>query len=69
MPTMNRIKLIAVALGTILVVVVIAQNTQEVQTQVLWMRLSMPRAVLLIGALLVGFGFGVVFGDRLRRRR
>ncbi len=66
---MNRIKLIALAAAAILVVIVIAQNTQEVQTHVLWMRVSMPRAVLLIVCLLVGFGLGVLFGGRLRKKR
>lgn len=66
---MNRTKHLALVAAAILVIVVIAQNTQEVETHVLWMRVGMPRAVLLIVCLLVGFGLGVLFGGRLRRKR
>lgn len=65
---MTRIKTFSIALAAVLIIIVIAQNTQEVQTHVLWMRVTMPRAVLLIVTLVLGFGLGTLFGGRLRRK-
>lgn len=65
---MNRVKVAGIIVAALVVVIVIAQNTDEVRTKVLWMEAVMPRAVLLIVTLLVGFGLGVLFGGRLRRK-
>lgn len=39
---------------TILVVIVILQNTEEVTTKLLFVEVTMPRAFLLAGALVIG---------------
>lgn len=65
---MSRAKLITIAVLVTLLVIVIFQNSQDVETRLLWMQITMPRALLLMVMLLVGFGLGVLFGGRLRRK-
>jgi hypothetical protein len=42
------------------VIIVVLQNTQSVETRILLVTLSMPRAVLLFVTLLLGFVLGLV---------
>ncbi len=65
---MNRIKLIAVAVAALLTVIVVLQNTETVETTLLFFSLSMPRAALLFGAMTVGFTVGVLVANRLAAR-
>ena len=58
---MPRAKLGVIAVVTILAVVVILQNTAAVETRVLFVTVTMPRAVLLVLALAVGFVLGLLF--------
>jgi uncharacterized integral membrane protein len=53
--------------AALLVVVLILQNTESVNTRLLFVTVSMPRAVLLLTTLLVGFAAGVLVGYRWRR--
>jgi len=48
--------------------VVIFQNTQQVETQFLFWTFSLPRAALLAATLLAGFAGGVIWTG-LRRRK
>ena len=66
---MNKVKTIIAAILVILVVIVILQNMESVETRFLLARVEMPRAVLLIITLLVGFGVGVVASDRVFHRK
>jgi uncharacterized integral membrane protein len=65
---MKKIKLIVAALLAVLFVVVILQNTQEVETKLLFATISMPRAVLLLTTLVVGFVIGLLTAGRLSKR-
>jgi uncharacterized integral membrane protein len=65
---MNRIKLIAVAIAALLTVIVVLQNTETVETKLLFFTLSMPRAALLFGAIAVGFTVGVLVANRIAAR-
>ena len=65
---MKKAKTIIAAILVILVVIVILQNMESVETRFLLATIEMPRAVLLIITLLVGFGVGLVTSDRLLRR-
>ena len=62
---MKSIKNIAVAVLLILTVVVVLQNTEAVETKLLFMTLSMPRALLLFITLIAGIVIGLVFGTKL----
>jgi uncharacterized integral membrane protein len=42
------------------VVFVVFQNTQAVETRVLFLTLTLPNAALLFGTLIIGFAIGVL---------
>lgn len=55
-----HIKLSTMAVLAMLGLIVILQNTDQVQTRILLWSITMPRAVLLVGTLLIGFALGVI---------
>jgi len=61
---MSRARVIGVAAAAILVIVIVLQNTQAVDTKLLFITITMPRAVLLFVTLLAGFVLGVVAANR-----
>ncbi len=58
-PLMQKAKIAAIALLALLVLIVVLQNTDSVETKILFFSITMPRAALLFGALVVGFILGV----------
>jgi uncharacterized integral membrane protein len=58
--TMNKLKVAAIAVITLVVVVVVLQNTQAVDTKLLFFTVTMPNAALLFGSLSIGFAVGVL---------
>ena len=58
--TMNRLKVVAIAVIALVVVVVVLQNTQAVETKLLFLTVTLPNAVLLFGTLIIGFAIGVL---------
>ena len=58
--TVNRLKIVAVAVIALIVVVVVLQNTQNVETRLLFLKVTMPNAALL---------FGTTCGDSVTRAR
>ena len=56
---MNKTKLIVIGVIDLIATVVTIQNTQPVDTHILFFTLSMPRAVLLLLMVLIGFAIGV----------
>jgi uncharacterized integral membrane protein len=66
---MKNLKVIAAVVVGILIVVVTLQNTQEVDTRLLFVTISMPRAVLLIVTLIIGFVIGLLVSGRLRAKK
>jgi uncharacterized integral membrane protein len=58
--TINKLKIVAIAVITLVVVVVVLQNTQAVETKLLFLTVTMPNAALLFGTLIVGFAIGVL---------
>ena len=62
---MKRLKLIVIAVVAVLTVIVVFQNTQSVETEILFVTFRMPRALLLFGTLLMGFVLGAVRVDKL----
>lgn len=57
---MNKLKLVAIAVIAVVAVIVVFQNTQAVETKVLFLTLTLPNAALLFGTLIVGFAIGVL---------
>lgn len=66
---MTRTKLVITAVLALLVLIVILQNTAAVETKILFITLTMPRAVLLIGTTLVGFLLGVLVAFRMTKQK
>jgi len=57
---MNKLKLAAIAVIALVAVIVVFQNTQSVETQLLFLTLTLPNAALLFGTLIIGFAIGVL---------
>ena len=64
---MKNAKQIAAIVAGILAVIVIVQNTATVETHILWITISMPRAVLLALTFALGVLSGILFSMRRRR--
>ncbi len=57
---MNNLKIVAIAVIALLAVIVVLQNTQAVETKLLFVTLTLPNAALLFGTLIMGFAIGVL---------
>ena len=57
---MKNVKPILIAVAALLGIIIILQNTASVQTNILFMTIVMPRAVLLLITLLLGVIIGVL---------
>lgn len=62
---MKKAKIIGALVVAVLVLIVVLQNTQPVETKILFATVSMPRALLLFITLLVGFLLGFGFNSYL----
>ena len=60
MSIVTKGKFIVGAVLAVLVLIVALQNTEVVETRILYMKLTMPRAALLFGTLIVGFVIGLL---------
>ena len=65
---MVKVKIILVAFVLIGSLIVILQNTQAVETKLLFMTISMPRALLLIIVFVAGFITGTLFVSGLLKK-
>lgn len=57
---MKKFKIITIAVVLILVLIIILQNTQSVETKILFVKIAMPRAFLLMLTFLFGFIAGLL---------
>jgi uncharacterized integral membrane protein len=65
---MKKAKLIAIIVISILAFIVFLQNTESVETKILFMNVAMPRAILLILTFIVGFVAGTITTSLLLRK-
>ena len=63
---MKNAKQIAALVAGIIAIIVIVQNTTTVETHILWITISMPRAVLLALTFALGALSGILFSMRRR---
>lgn len=56
----KKLKVVVAVVAAVVVIIVALQNTQTVETKILFATISMSRALLLFVMLLIGFGVGVV---------
>lgn len=66
---MKRFRLILAAIISLLVLIVVLQNTESVETKLLFMSFSMPRALLLIITFLGGGVAGLLFSLQIGGRK
>lgn len=66
---MKNAKPILIAVAALLGIIIILQNTESVQTNILFMTIIMPRAVLLFVTLLLGVIIGVLSTLWFRRKK
>jgi len=57
---MKKAKFIIVLIISLLALILILQNTTAVETKLLFMTITMPRALLLLVTFLVGFTAGLI---------
>ena len=65
---MKKVKVIVIIVISILAFIIFLQNTESVETKILFMRVAMPRAILLILTFIVGFVAGTVTTSLLLRK-
>ena len=65
---MKKAKLIAIVVISILAFIIFLQNTESVETKILFMKVAMPRVILLISTFLVGFVAGTITTSMLLRK-
>lgn len=66
---MKNAKQIAALVAGIIAIIVIVQNTATVETQILWITISMPRAVLLALTFALGVLSGILFTMRRSKKQ
>jgi uncharacterized integral membrane protein len=64
-----KIKIAGIAILALVVLIVVLQNTDSVDTRILFVTLTMPRAALLFGTLVVGFIIGIFTAGNLIGRK
>ena len=65
---MKKAKLIGGLIATVLTVILILQNTQPVEMMFLFIRVTLPNAVLLGLTLLVGISIGLLISLKTSRK-
>ena len=66
---MERFKMILIGILALLGVIIILQNTAPVETKLLFLTITMPRAILLMGTTLIGFALGVLVSLYFQSRK
>ena len=57
---MQRFKLVSILIISFIVLIIVFQNTEPVVTKIIFISITMPRAVLLFGTTMLGFVLGVL---------
>jgi uncharacterized integral membrane protein len=65
---MKKVKVIVIIVISILAFIIFLQNTESVETKILFTKVVMPRALLLISTFLVGFVAGLITTSLLLRK-
>lgn len=66
---MEKAKVVFAAIAMLLTLIVVLQNTETVETSILFMTISLPRAALLFGTMVIGFLLGVLTSGRILARK
>ena len=68
MTTKAKVKLAVVVVSIVIAGVLVLQNRAPVTTNILWAEVEMPRIVLLLLMLAIGFVLGAIYGGSLLKR-
>ena len=68
MTTKTKVKIIGAVILAILALILILQNRASVTTQILFVEVTMPRAVLLLLTLIIGVVIGLLIAVSISRR-
>ncbi len=68
MSLVRKIKIAGIAVAAILLLVIVLQNTEAVETKLLFITVSVPRAALLFGTTVVGYVLGIFTAARFAKR-
>jgi uncharacterized integral membrane protein len=66
--TIAKLKIVGIAVIALIVVIVVLQNTQRIETKLLFLTVTMPNAALLFGTLIIGFAIGVLTAGHIVSR-
>lgn len=66
---MQKRNIIIVLVISVLALILILQNTQSVETRILWITVAMPRALLLFITFLCGFISGIIATGIFTRKK
>ena len=66
---MKKVKLISAFILAIVVLIVVLQNRESVETRILFATITMPRAALLFLTTAIGFGIGILVSFVLSKRK
>lgn len=69
MTTKTKGKIIGAVILAILAVILIMQNRESDTTHILFLEVTMPRAVLLLLTLVIGIGIGLLIAVSMSRRQ
>ena len=64
---MKRIKFIGIGALFLLILIVVLQNTERVDTNILFFTITMPRALLLMATAAIGFIIGLMSSLKIRK--
>jgi len=65
---MKKLKIILIIIILLMALIVFLQNTETVETKLLFMTLSMPRALLLMLTFIMGFVGGLITASYILRK-
>lgn len=66
---MTKFKIYAALVLIVLILIVIFQNTEPVETKILFVTITMPRAALLAVTMLIGAAAGILMALSLAKKR
>jgi uncharacterized integral membrane protein len=65
---MSRAKIAILVILVLITFIIILQNTKSVETKILFFSIVMPRIVLLVLSLAVGFVLGILYRTKREKR-
>lgn len=65
----QKLKIVGIAILALLVLIIVLQNTESVETKLLFISIWMPRAALLFGVAVIGFIAGLFTAGKFAKQK